>query len=148
MARFKFRLETPLRLAQKTLEEEQRLLAQEEKKLLQLQEEYVWQHKEWELALQGQREASINSPQDLGLWQLFSHKQLELLRLKEVEVAQQEEVTTLQRQKLMEAHQNKEKLKKLRARREAEFNLMEQRREQAVIDEAGQNTFRRRKLYD
>lgn len=144
MARFKFRLEAPLRLAQKTLEEEQRLLAQEQKKLLQLQEEYLMQYKEWEFALQGQREASLNTPQDLGLWQVFSQKQLELLRLKEVEVAQQEDVTALQRQKLMEAHQNKEKLKKLRARQEAEFNLTEQRREQAVIDEAGQNTFRRR----
>lgn len=63
MARFKFRLEAPLRIAQKTLEEEQRILAQEEQKLLQLEEEYQRQQKEWEDALQGQREASLKSPQ-------------------------------------------------------------------------------------
>lgn len=144
MARFKFRLEAPLRIAQKTLEEEQRILAQEEQKLLQVKDEYFRQQREWEKALEGQREASLKSPQDLGLWLQFSQRQLELLKLKEEEVAQQEEVTALQRQKLIEAHQNKEKLEKLRARQEAEFNLMEQRREQAVLDEAGQNNFRRR----
>ncbi|NMA68384.1 MAG: FliJ family protein [Desulfitobacterium sp.] len=145
MARFKFRLEAPLRIAQKTLEEEQIILAQEEKKLLQLEEEFQRQQREWEDALQGQREASLKSPQDLSLWLHFSQRQLELLRIKKEEVAQQEEVTALQRQKLIEAHQDKEKLEKLRARQEAEFNLMEQRREQALLDEAGQNNFRRRK---
>src|SRR5690554_4462816 len=101
MARFKFRLEAPLRIAQKTLEEEQRILAQEEQKLLQVKDEYFRQQREWEKALEGQREASLKSPQDLGLWLQFSQRQLELLKLKEEEVAQQEEVTALQRQKLI-----------------------------------------------
>lgn len=144
MAKFRFRLEAALRLAERSLEEQQKLLAQELQKLSILQKAYQDQEQAWQFALEGQKEACNNSPQDLPLWQMFSQKQLNLLRQIEKEVAQQETVVTLQRQKLLKAHQEAEKLKKLKEKQKVLFNLKEQRREQAVLDEAGQIIFGRR----
>ena len=144
MARFRFRLEAALGLAQRSLEEQQRLLAQELQKLTSLQMACQDQEQVWQFALQGQEEACRTSPQDLGHWQIYSQKQLELLRQREKEVAQQEKVVTLQRQRLLEAHKDAEKLKKLKEKKRVLFNLKEQRREQAVLDEAGQIIFGRR----
>lgn len=144
MAKFRFRLEAALRLAERSLEEQQRLLAQEIQKHLSLQKACQDQENMWRFALQGQEEACRTSPQDLGLWQSFTQKQIELLRYIAEEVSQQEKVVTQQRQRLLEAHQDTEKLKKLKEKQRAVFNLKEQRREQAVLDEAGQIMFGRR----
>ncbi|SHN81019.1 flagellar FliJ family protein [Desulfitobacterium chlororespirans] len=144
MAKFRFRLEAALRLAERSLEEQQRLLAQEIQKHLSLQKVCQDQENVWQFALQGQEEACRTSPQDLGLWQSFTQKQIELLRYIAEEVSQQEKVVTQQRQRLLEAHQDTEKLKKLKEKQRAVFNLKEQRREQAVLDEAGQIMFGRR----
>ncbi|KTE91990.1 flagellar protein FliJ [Desulfitobacterium hafniense] len=144
MAKFRFRLEAALRLAERSLEEQQRLLAEEIQKHLSLQKACQDQERVWQFALQGQEEACRTSPQDLGLWQSFTQKQIELLRYLAEEVAQQEKVVTQQRQRLLEAHQDTEKLKKLKEKQRAVFNLKEQRREQAVLDEAGQIMFGRR----
>ncbi|WP_019851140.1 flagellar FliJ family protein [Desulfitobacterium sp. PCE1] len=144
MAKFRFRLEAALRLAERSLEEQQRLLAQEIQKLSSLQKACQNQEKVWQFALQGQEEACRTSPQDLSLWQIFSQKQIELLRQIEKEVSQQEWVVAQQRQRLLEAHQDAEKLKKLKEKQRVVFNLKEQRREQAVLDEAGQIIFGRR----
>lgn len=144
MAKFRFRLEAALRLAERSLEEQQRLLAQEIQKHFSLQKACQDQENVWQFALQGQEEACRTSPQDLGLWQSFTQKQIELLRYIAEEVSQQEKVVTQQRQRLLEAHQDTEKLKKLKEKQRAVFNLKEQRREQAVLDEAGQIMFGRR----
>ncbi|CDX03111.1 Flagellar FliJ protein [Desulfitobacterium hafniense] len=144
MAKFRFRLEAALRLAERSLEEQQRLLAQEIQKHFSLQKACQDQERVWRFALQDQEEACRTSPQDLGLWQSFTQKQIELLRYIAEEVAQQEKVVTQQRQRLLEAHQDTEKLKKLKEKQRAVFNLKEQRREQAVLDEAGQIMFGRR----
>lgn len=144
MAKFRFRLEAALRLAERSLEEQQRLLAQEIQKLTRLQKAYQDQERVWQFALEGQKDACQSSPQDLGLWQVFTQKQLELLREREKEVYQQDMVVTRRRQQLLEAHQDAEKLKKLKEKQRTLFNLKEQRREQAVLDEAGQIIFGRR----
>ncbi|BAE84774.1 flagellar FliJ family protein [Desulfitobacterium hafniense] len=144
MAKFRFRLEAALRLAERSLEEQQRLLAQEIQKHFSLQKACQDQENVWQFALQGQEEACRTSPQDLGLWQSFTQKQIELLRYIAEEVSQQEKVVTQQRQRLLEAHQDTEKLKKLKEKQRAVFNLKEQRREQAVLDETGQIMFGRR----
>ncbi|TWH60065.1 flagellar FliJ protein [Desulfitobacterium sp. LBE] len=144
MAKFRFRLEAALRLAERSLEEQQRLLAQEIQKHFSLQKARQAQERVWQFALEGQEEACRTSPQDLGLWQSFTQKQIELLRYIAEEVSQQEKVVTQQRQRLLEAHQDTEKLKKLKEKQRAVFNLKEQRREQAVLDEAGQIMFGRR----
>jgi len=146
MPRFKFRLEAALRLAARNLEEQQRLLALELEKLFTLQARCREQEKTWQLALEGQKEAGMNSPQDLGRWQTFARKQLELLRLIEREILQQGQVVAEQRQRLLEAHQEAEKLKKLKEKQKAQYDLTEQRREQAILDEAAQVIFRRRNL--
>ncbi|EHL04585.1 putative flagellar export protein FliJ [Desulfitobacterium hafniense DP7] len=144
MAKFRFRLEAALRLAERSLEEQQRLLAQEIQKHFSLQKACQDQERVWQFALLGQEEACRTSPQDLGLWQSFTQKQIELLRYIAEEVSQQEKVVIQQRQRLLEAHQDTEKLKKLKEKQRAAFNLKEQRREQAVLDEAGQIMFGRR----
>ncbi len=144
MAKFRFRLEAALRLAERSLEEQQRLLAEEIQKHFSLQKACRDQERVWQFALLGQEEACRTSPQDLGLWQSFTQKQIELLRYIAEEAAQQEKVVTQQRQRLLEAHQDTEKLKKLKEKQRAVFNLKEQRREQAVLDEAGQIMFGRR----
>ncbi|MEA5021288.1 hypothetical protein SDC9_04927 [bioreactor metagenome] len=144
MAKFRFRLEAALRLAERSLEEQQRLLAEEIQKHFSLQKACQDQERVWQFALLGQEEACRTSPQDLGLWQSFTQKQIELLRYIAEEAAQQEKVVTQQRQRLLEAHQDTEKLKKLKEKQRAVFNLKEQRREQAVLDEAGQIMFGRR----
>ena len=144
MAKFKFRLEAALRIAERTLEEQQRLLALEIKELTRRKKVYDDQNQILQLAIEGQREACRNAPQDLGIWQKFTQKQQELLRQREKEVAQQEIAVNEQRQRLLEAHQDTEKLSKLKEKQKMIFNLKEQRREQAVLDEAGQIIFGRR----
>lgn len=144
MLRFRFRLEAALRLAEQALEDEQRRLAAELQKLYTLQVRSREQANAWQLALEGQREAGKHSPQDLGMWQSFAQKQLERLRTIERKITQQEEVVRTQRQRLLEAHQEAEKLQKLKEKQKAEYDLAEQRREQRILDEAGQVVFRRK----
>ena len=146
MARFKFRLEAALRLAERALEEQQRRLAIELEKHYTLQVRCRNQEQTWQLALVGQKEAGKSSPQDLGLWQNFARRQFELLRRAERETYQQEQVVLEQRKSLLEAHRDVEKLKKLKEKQKNLFNLIEQRREQVILDEAGQVIFGRRNL--
>ena len=144
MPRFKFRLAAALRLARRALEEQQRRLALELENLHTLQTRCRYQEKTWQLALEGQKEAGKSSPQDLGLWQNYAYKQFELLRRAERETYQQEQVVLEQRKILLEAHQDVEKLKKLKEKQKAQYDLVEQRREQGILDEAGQVIFGRR----
>jgi flagellar protein FliJ len=146
MPRFKFRLEAALRLAERALEDQQRRLAIELEKLHTLQARCRERETNYQLSLEGQQNAGKNAPQDLARWQTFACKQLELLRSAERETSQQEKVVALERQHLIEAHQEKEKLQKLKEKQKAQFDLTEQRREQVILDEAGQVIFGRRNL--
>lgn len=143
MPKFKFRLEAALSLAERALEEKQRCLALELEKFNRLQARCREQEKSWQIALKGQKEAGRHSPHDLGQWQSFAQKQFEVLRLLERETAQQGQVVLEKRQALMIVHQETEKLKKIKGKQKAKFILAEQRKEQGILDEAGQIIFRR-----
>ena len=146
MPRFKFRLEPALSIAERTLEEKQRVLAQELEKLTLLQEHCRVQEHSWQEALVGQKEALGNALQDLGRWQQFAQYQFECLRRLEGQTEEQEHVVLEKRRDLLEAHKEVEKLSKLKEKRKTHFMLAEERREQMVIDEAGQMIFRRNQL--
>lgn len=141
MPQFKFRLDAPLRLAERELENERRHLAQELENLHQKQVLYSEKEKQWQRALVGQREAGLKEPEQLGSWQAYGvnlHQQLQKLQQ---ELLLQEKVVEEQRLRVKSAHQEQEKLKKLKEKQEAVFWLKEQRREQKALDEAGQVIF-------
>jgi len=144
MPQFKFRLEAALKLAERELEKQQRSLAVELEKLYALQTRLREQEKSWQLAIEGQKEAGVNAPQDLALWQAYTQKQLDHLRVLELQTLEQERNVMRQRQRLLEAHQDAEKLKKLREKQRIQYVLKEQRREQAVLDELSQVVYGRR----
>lgn len=141
MPQFKFRLEAPLRLAKRELENERRSLAQELEKLHQKQELCRDKEKQWQRALEGQREAGLQEPKRLGSWQVYAVSLHQQLRKLQQELALQEKVVDEQRLRVIKAHQEQEKFKKLKEKQEAVFWLNEQRREQKALDEAGQVIF-------
>lgn len=143
MPRFKFRLEAALRLAERGLEMERRRLAEELDKLRQLQEARTGLEKQWRIALEGQKEAGRREPERLGSWQVYAASRVKELRALEKELVLQEKVVEEQRLRVMKAHQEQEKLEKLKEKQEAAFWIKEQRREQSVLDETGQVIFRR-----
>lgn len=143
MPRFKFRLEAALRLFERELEKERRRLAEEVDRLRQLHVACTELEEQWQRALAGQKEAGIREPQRLGSWQMYAVSRLKQLRELETELALQEKLVEGQRLRVRTAHQEQEKLKKLKVKQEAAFWLKEQRREQNVLDEAGQVIFRR-----
>lgn len=145
MPRFKFRLEAPLRLTERELDNERRSLAKEFEKLQQMQALCLEKEKQWQNALQGQKDAGIKAPETLGRWQGYSLSLHQQLRKLQSELARQEKVVSRQRQRVKKAHQEQEKLRKLKVKKEAAFWLKEQRREQQVLDEAGQVIFIRRR---
>ncbi|MEA4900840.1 flagellar export protein FliJ [Desulfitobacterium sp.] len=145
MPRFKFRLEAPLRLTERELDNERRSLAKEFEKLQQKQALCLEKEKQWQNALQGQKDAGIKAPETLGRWQGYSLSLHQQFRKLQSELAQQEEVISRQRLRVKKAHQEQEKLRKLKVKQEAAFWLKEQRREQQVLDEAGQVIFIRRR---
>ena len=132
-------------LTEKNLQEEQRRLAGEIEKLLNLSKACSRQRAIWEETLEGQRQAGRNRPQDLGLWQAYAARQLEALRKLESDLAEQENKVNEQRQAVLRAHQECEKLKKLKERQKQAFLLAEQRREQQILDEAGQVIYQRKR---
>ncbi|HVJ49545.1 flagellar export protein FliJ [Desulfitobacterium sp.] len=141
MPRFKFRLEAALRLAEQELENERRRLAEELNIFYHLQAACIDKEKQWQGALKGQKEAGIREPEKLGSWQVYAvslHKQFRELQQ---ELAVQEKVVEEQRLCVRTAHQEQEKLRKLKEKQEAAFWLKEQRREQNILDEAGQVIF-------
>lgn len=138
MPRFKFRLEAPLRLAERELDNERRRLAKEMKILQQKQKYCLEKEKQWQRAIEGQREAGLREPERLGIWQAYGASLLQQLRRLQQELALQEKVVEEQRLRVKSAHQEQEKLTKLKEKQEAAFCLNEQRREQKALDEAGQ----------
>ncbi|AHF07785.1 flagellar FliJ family protein [Desulfitobacterium metallireducens] len=141
MPQFKFRLDAPLRLAERELENERRCLAKELEKLHQKKTFCIDKEKQWQKALEGQREAGLKEPEHLGSWQEYAVSLLQQLRKLQQELELQEKVVDVQRLRVRNAHQEQEKLKKLKEKQEAAFWLKEQRREQKALDETGQVIF-------
>lgn len=149
MPRFRFRLAASLRLAEQELEERQRLLADEIRRREEILARRDDQEKVYLEGIEGQRQAGCSEPERLGYWQKFCVDQLAKLRELDEELKQQTERVEKARQELFKAHQEKEKFRRLKAKRWLAFQLQEQRREQALLDEAGQIIhFRQKKEND
>ena len=138
MSGFSFRLKTSLRLAEQKLDETKIQLARE---VANMSERTVARNEQnvcWNKALEGQRQIGLSCPEDLGIWQIFSARQLGLLRQREQELVLQEELVDKSRAELMEAKRECEKLVKLREKHAKAFQLELDHQEQVVLDEVGQ----------
>ncbi|MHB1406736.1 MAG: flagellar export protein FliJ [Desulfitobacteriaceae bacterium] len=141
MPKFRFRLEATLRLAELALEEGLRRLALEVKRMQELQQERDVRVDAWTKAVAGQRLAGINTPEDLGLWQRYAHTCVQFVRAKEKELLGQEEKVKKCREELAEAYREAEKFRRLKEKQLRLFRLAEDKREQKILDEAGQVLF-------
>ena len=141
MARFSFRLKTSLRLAEQKLDEIKIQLAKELSKLNERGLARDRQNSSWNTALEGQREAGLSRPEDLGIWQIFASKQLTLLRQREQELEMQKELVEKSRLELIEAKRECEKLIRLREKQAKAFQIDQEHREQGILDEMGQVQF-------
>lgn len=143
MAKFRFRLEASLKLAENDLDNAKKLLAEEMRKLQACEERTAEQKRIWEDALRGQQEAGINQPGEISLWQMYAQRQALKLRQYEEELSLQQKKVEQARQELLVAYQEAEKFKRLKEKQKKDFLLIEQRKEQKLLDEAGQNIFLR-----
>lgn len=138
MARFRFRLEASLRLAEQALETAQRELAQAVQrwqaciKACSIQEERLHE------AQEGQRDAGRHRPEELGSWQIFALDQQRRLRQCDAERREQEAVMEQARHDLGEAHREVEKFRRLKEKQVKAFLLAELQKEQKILDETGQ----------
>jgi len=138
MARFRFRLDASLQLAQQVLESAQREYA------LELQRWQVCVHAcevqkvRYDEAQDSQREAGHQRPEDLGICQLFALEQRRRLRQCEAKQREQELVMEKARRCLLEAHREVEKYERLKEKQAVAFRAAELQKEQKVLDETGQ----------
>lgn len=138
MARFRFRLEASLQLAEQALETAQREFAQEVQHWQALVKACAIQQEHFEEAQEGQREAGRHQPIDLGIWQIFALEQHRRLRQCDAERLEQELVVENARCILLEAHREVEKFRRLKEKQAKAFLLAELQKEQKVLDETGQ----------
>ncbi|KLU60377.1 flagellar FliJ protein [Peptococcaceae bacterium CEB3] len=143
MAQFKFRLETSLGLAENALEEAQRRLAEEVLRWQTLMLRRERQERRWLEGLNGQRRAQ---PEELGRWQVFARQEYRKLQTCETELQEQEKRKEEQRRRVVESYRRKEKFRRLKGRQSRAWALAEQRREQKVLDEAGQIIYLSRRV--
>lgn len=138
MARFRFRLEASLRLAEQVLDKARRKMAEEMRKQQEIADLVERRRRRWELAVAGQREAGLHRPQELGGWQAYTVRQLGLLRASEAELAAQTARVEKARSAVVLAHQETEKFQRLKEKLLILFQRAEMKKEQAAIDEVGQ----------
>jgi len=138
MARFRFRLEASLRLAEQALETAQRKFAQEVQLWKTLEEACKLQQARFNDAQEGQRDAGRNRPQELGPWQLYTSEQQRRLQLCDTELREQEIIMENARHILMETHREVEKFERLKEKLTKAFQLAELQKEQKILDETGQ----------
>lgn len=148
MARFRFRLEASLRLAEQALEMAQRELAQEEQIWKTLVEACKLQQEHFNDAQEGQRDAGRHRPMELGIWQLFASEQLRRLLQCNEEERKQERIVENARHILLEAHREVEKLERLKEKQIKAFQLAESLKEQKILDETGQVLHWRRQIFN
>ncbi|HBV86009.1 MAG TPA: flagellar export protein FliJ [Desulfosporosinus sp.] len=138
MARFRFRLEASLQLAQQILETAQLVYAQELQRWQDCVQACEVQRLRYEEAQEGQREAGRYRPDDLGVCQVFALKQWQQLLQYEAQQREQELVLENARRCLLEAHREVEKYERLKEKQAAAFKAAELQKEQKVLDETGQ----------
>ncbi len=138
MARFRFRLEANIRLAEQTLEIVQREFAQVVQLWNSLVKAFEVQQELYNDAQAGQREAGRNRPEELGIWQLFASEQQRRLVQCHEELKKQELIMENTRRILLEAHREVEKLERLKEKQTKAFQLAELQQEQKILDETGQ----------
>lgn len=135
---FKFRLETSLRLANQEMDIVQGLLAQETRKMQEFIEQRNCQALNLAKAWDGQRNACMEAPYRLKLWQKYSAEQREKLIVCEKQVEKQEKVVEEHREKLIECRIKVEKYKRLKEKKLRLYFIEELKKEQNVIDEIAQ----------
>ena len=138
MARFRFRLEASLQLAEQALETAQREFAQEVQRLEVCVKACAIQQERFNEAEEGQRDAGRHRPEELGMWQIFALEQKRRLRQRELEQMEQEPVMENARRLLLEAHREVEKFQRLKEKQAKAFLVAELQKEQKVLDETGQ----------
>ena len=138
MARFLFRLEASLQIAEQALETAQREFAQEVQRWQASVRACEVQQKRYEDAQEGQRDAGRHRPEELGIWQIFAVEHQRRLQRCELERMDQEPVMENARHVLLEAHREVEKFGRLKEKQARAFGLAELQKEQKVLDETGQ----------
>lgn len=138
MARFRFRLEASLQLAQQSLESQQIEYATEMQHWQACVKACAAQRQCYLEALAAQREAGRYRPEELGLCQVYALRQNR--RLEQWEAKQREQKLSLEkaREALLEAHRDVEKYKRLKEKQITAFQKQELAKEQKVLDETGQ----------
>jgi len=138
MARFLFRLEASLRLAEQALETVQRKFAQEVQHWQASVKACAIQEKRLHEAQEGHRDAGRHRPETLGSWQIFTLDQQRQLRQCETERQEQEVIMEQARLDLGEAHREVEKFRRLREKQVKAFVWAELQKDQKILDETGQ----------
>lgn len=146
MARFRFRLEASLRLAEQALETAQREFALEVQRWRTLVEAFERQQVMFNDAQEGQRDAGRNRPMELGIWQLFAAVQQRRLHQCLDTVSKQESIMENARHILLEAHREVEKFERLKEKQSKAFQVAELQKEQKILDETGQVLHWRQKI--
>ncbi|EGW36778.1 flagellar export protein FliJ [Desulfosporosinus sp. OT] len=138
MARFRFRLEASLQIAEQALEMTQREYAQAVQRLELCVQACVIQQTRFSEAEEGQRDAGRHRPEDLGMWQIFVLEQKRRLGQCESDRIEQERVVENVRRLLLEAHREVEKFRRLKEKQAKAFLVAELQKEQKLLDESGQ----------
>lgn len=146
MARFLFRLEASLRLAEQVLETEQRKFALEVQRWQVCIQACSIQEERLNEAHEGHREAGRHRPEELERWQIFALDQQRQLSRCDEERREQELVKDQARHDLGEAHREVEKFRRLKEKQVKAFLLTELQKEQKISDETGQILHWRQKI--
>lgn len=146
MARFKFRLEASLHLAEQVLETAQRTFAQEVQRWQASVQECALQEERLHTAREGQRDAGRHRPEELGTWQVFALNQQLRLRQCDAKRLEQEAVMEQARYDLAQAHREVEKFRRLKEKQVKAFLWAELQKEQKISDETGQILHWRQKI--
>jgi len=148
MARFRFRLEASLRLAEQALETAQLEFAQEVQLWKTLVEACEIQQEHFNAAQEGQRDVGRHRPEELGIWQLFAAEQQRRLHQCNAELRKQELSLENARHILLEAHREVEKLERLKEKKTKASQLAELQKEQKILDETGQVLHWRQQIFN
>ena len=143
MPAFRFRLQVVLKIADQALKLAEQRLAEELRKRTALMEECYACQTRLQDALQGKRRALIQTPSELGKWQMYVQQCNKSLQWAKQRLKEQEEVVEKARKIVVEAKREVEKLKRLKEKQWLAFLEEERRNEQKVLDETGQVLYQR-----
>ncbi|AET70287.1 flagellar biosynthesis chaperone [Desulfosporosinus orientis DSM 765] len=138
MARFRFRMDASLQLAQQVLESAQQEYAAEYRLWERCVRACEAQHICYCEAQEEQRNAGLYRPEELGICQIFSVEQRRRLEQLETRRKEQELVMEKARKHLLEAHREVEKFQRLKDKQALAFQRAELQKEQKILDETGQ----------